>query len=524
MNMKDGPSSLNCRIAGWVRMKKRDFFLPASPLSKRLAGQCLIICMDTKTGRFIRPLLVFLWGGALVVLPLGAAPGVVSDLLWTGSWEPGSSLVNRGDLRLSFPGFMARIQATDRRSTREEALPLWEHPGEGLSALGGGLYHRSTGSRLLYGIIDEWGLSARLRNSWAKSPPLVETRERAGANLKTEPSATGIPEAYLYLASPPGGIFRAYTTLQAGADLAPSLGGGLEAAIAKGTALGVEGFYTGKTLEAYQPGAWFSESPPLPERDFRLGGLSLFFSAPLLGVAADGAYSETFAFGRGFYGNLALRLGERPWRLSLSAEGAGSRFTGRDGDAPGRGFRGAARLERRGRGQELLRLGTVLSSGGFGEPFDRLSALASYRFPAGSGALRPGTIRVEAGRNGTEPGKILDTLEGSLSFGWGKFRPVLEGALGAYAGAESGGGYRFQNARAAAEIAYYGGLLQGRFRLGRTGTAGKPPFWETTLAGSIRGGPGRLSLSLSSPDFPRAWTCSLSWRLGAKIAQLGNGE
>jgi hypothetical protein len=412
---------------------------------------------------------------------------------------------------------MARLQATDRRSTAEEALPLGEHLGEGLSALGGGLYHRGTGSRLLYGLIDEWGLSARLRNSWAKSPPFVETRERAGANLKTEPSSTGVPEAYLYLGTPLGGRFRAYTTIQADADLAPSLGGGLETAIGTGAALGAEVFFTGKTLEAYRPGAWFSESPPLPERDFRLGGLGLFFSAPLFGIAADGAYSETFALGRGFYGNLALRLGERPWRLSLSAEGADRCFMGRDGEALGRGLRGAARLERRGRGQELLRLGTVLSSGGPGEPFDRLSALASYRFPAGSGAPRLGTIRVEAGRNMTEPGKTLDTLEGSLSFGWGKFRPVLEGAVGAYAGEGPEGGYLPQSFRTAAEIAYYGGLLQGRFRLGYTGTTGKAPLWETTLAGSIRGKPGRFSLSLSASDFPHTWTCSLSWRLEAKI-------
>jgi hypothetical protein len=475
--------------------------------------------MDIQTGRFIRPLLALIGAGALGLLPLGAAPGggVVSDLLWAGSWEPGGSLVNRGDLRLNGAGFMARLQATDRRSTGEDALPLGEHLGEGLSSLGAGLYHRGTGSRLLYGIIDEWGLPARLRNSWAKSPPFVEIRERAGANLKTEPSATAVPEAYLYLATPPGGKFRGYSAFQTGADLAPSLGGGLEAALGKGTALGAEGFYTGKTLEAHRPGAWFSESPPLPERDFRLGGLGLFFSAPLFGLAADGAYSETFAFGRGFYGNLALRLGERPWRLSLSAEGSDRRFTGRDGEAPGRGLRGAARLERRGRGQELLRLETVLRSGGIGEPLDRVSALASYRFPAGGGALRPGTIRVEAGRNGAEPGKTLDTLEGSLSFGWGKFRPVLEGALGAYPGAGPGGGYRLQTYRAAAEVACYGGPLQGRFRLGYTGSAGKAPLWETTLAGSIRGKLGRLSLSLSSADFPHAWTCSLSWRLEAKI-------
>jgi hypothetical protein len=465
-----------------------------------------------------------LWSAA--ALPLNAAPPPAlsgaekpppqADILWTGSWEAGGNLVNRGDLRLNALDFTARTQITDRRSTGEAALPLWEHAGEGLSALSGGLYHRATGSRLLYGIIDEWGLSARLRNPWAKAPPFAETRRPAAADLKTEPSSTRGSEAYLYLSSPRLGMFRGYASAQTTGDL-PSLGGGLEAEPAKKTLLRIEGFYTGKHLDPYRPAAWFSENPPLPERDFSLKGLSLFFTAPLFGIAADGAYSETFAYGRGFYGNLALRLGDRPWRLSLAADAAGSRFADRDGSPAGKGFRGAARLERRGRGSSLLRLDAVLRSGGFGEPFDRASALFSYRFPAAlwDFPLRPSKFSLEASRKGVEPGEILDTLGGSLGFNLGPLRSVFETALSTYAG--EGEARRFNTLKSSGELSYYGGPLQLRAKLGYTGTAGKRPAWETAFYGSIRGKPGRFSLKIASEDFPRSWTLGISWRLEGKI-------
>jgi hypothetical protein len=480
--------------------------------------------MRVYTGWYVRAAGIFLFWGILSALPLAAAPGsspaVSADLLWAGSWEAGGNLVNRGDLRLNIPGFVVRFQATDRRSTGEAALPLWEHVGEGLSALAGGIYHRSTGSRLLYGIIDEWGLSARLRGPWAKGPPWAENRDPLGGNLKTEPSSTREPEAYLYLASPRRGAFRTYATLQAGKDLSPSVGAGFEAGPSKTSVLRVEGFYTHRELAPHRPAAWFSPSPPLPERDFHLGGLGLFFSTPLFGVAADGAYSRTFAFGDGFYGNLALRLGDRPWRLSLTFEGAGDRFSGRDGEAPGGGFRGALRLERRNRGAELFRLDGVLRLSGTGEP-DRLSALVSYRFPSTSrGGFLPrlGTIKAEAGRNqGTEPGRTLDTLEGSLGLILGPLRGTFDAALGAYAGEGDRGTYRFKSFQTSGELSYSGGLIQGRVKLGYTGTPGKGPVWTATLSGSIRRKPGRFSLSVSSPDFPRDWTWGVSWRLEGKM-------
>jgi hypothetical protein len=304
-------------------------------------------------GKFIRCFLLF---SGFAVLPLVAEakepalppPLFGWTLLWAGFREgktpaaPGN-LVNRGDLRLSLPryGLILRTQLVDKRPGDFSSLP-WKDPEAGNTVFSGGFYHRATGSRVLYGIIDEWGLPARLRNPWIRAVPFPEYHQPSAADLKNEASSTAKPEAYLYLGSPQLGSLRLSGFARIDGERNPGIGGGLELRPARKTDLRLEGYFTGRTLPPRKADTWFSADPPLPERDFRLYGLGFLAGFPFLVLSGDGAVSETFAFGRDLYANIGLRAGDKPWRLSLAADGAGKRYVGRDGSAPGPGFRGAA--------------------------------------------------------------------------------------------------------------------------------------------------------------------------------------
>jgi hypothetical protein len=469
--------------------------------------------------------------------PLKAAgKGASAGLLWAGSWdlsgirpEEGGGIgsgnfSNRAEVKASALGLAARFQTLDKRP----AL-FWENPGTGLTLFSGGIYHNATGSRLLYGVLDEWGLSARLRNPWGKSPPFAETRRSMTADLKTEPSSTRENEAYLYLGSPRLGKVRAFASVQTDARWTPAFGGGADVQFAKKTSLRAEGFYTQKRLAPSSPSSWFSFPPPLPERDFRFAGAGLFFTAPFFGAAFDGAYSETFAWGRDVYGNLALRLGNKPWQASLAAEAAGSRFVDRDGGAAGAGFRTAARFDLKGKGSSLFRTTLTLLSPEIREPFNRGGLAASYRFPSSFKILppfgipfRPGTVSLEAARDGRDRENILDSFDARLSFYLGPVRAAFTAGLTYVTGGTS---RDFNSLKASGELSYYTGPFYVRTKAGYTGTSGKSPVWDVSLYFSARGRlggsnlpkslklPGRLSLKISSPDFPKKWALGLSWRL-----------
>jgi hypothetical protein len=471
----------------------------------------------------------------------GTLPGGVSaGLLWAGSWnlagihaeETGGlasgsgNFSNRAEVKAAALGLAARFQVLDKRP----AL-FWEQPDAGITAFSGGIYHNHTGSRLLYGVLDEWGLSARLKNPWGKSVPFAETRRPLTADLKTEISSTRPPaqenEAYLYLGSPRIGKFRAFTSVQTDMRLTPAFAGGMDLQFAKKTNLRAEGFYTQKRLAPSSPSAWFSFPPPLPERDFRLSGAGLFFTAPFFGAAIDGAYSETFAWGRDVYGNLALRLGNKPWQVSVAADAAGSRFVDRDGSAVGAGFRTAARFDWKGKGSSLFRTGLTLRGPEIGEPFNRGTITTSYRFPSSlkfplpfGAAFRPGTVSLTAARNGRNREKITDSFDTGASFYLGPVRTAFNTALIYVTDTVS---YDFNTLKVSGELSYYTGPFYFRTKAGYTGTSAKSPVWDLSWYLSVRGKwghlkvPGRLSVKVSSSDFPEKWACDLSWRLELPI-------
>ncbi|MDR2393909.1 MAG: hypothetical protein LBD93_07125 [Treponema sp.] len=446
------------------------------------------------------------------------------DLLWAGSldasFEGKGTLVNRGDIRLHIPwqNLTLRTQLIGKTSVAlEEGWDLDSISGAG------GIYHKPSGSRLLYGILDVWGLSARIRRPWGRALPLVEYRKPSLGDLKTEPSSTKEPEAYLYLRSPYLGIWRGFVL----ANIAPDLGkdaiqlgfsGGVEAQFDKKRTFQVEGFYTGKELASRNTEAWFSLSPPLPERKLHLYALGLVYTGPFLGIASDWAYSDTFAYGKDLYGNLGIRLGKRPWRLSLAADGAGSRYVGSDGFAGGAGFRVGGRLEYYGKGSRFFRLGTTLGAGTVGGPFERSSNLIYYRFPADFciGFLSFSRISLKLTRNAEDVSKVTDRYEALLGLALGPLGWVVSGSLtGIAAASEQPWPFPIQKiplelpfAALSGELSYRIGMLQLRAKLGYTSR-----LWETSLHAFIRGKLGRCSLKIASPDLPTSWTYTLTWRL-----------
>jgi hypothetical protein len=454
------------------------------------------------------------------------------DLLWSGSWDYEGSLINRGDIRLRVPGptLTLRAQVVDKRSA-----PPGDGFTEGISAFAGGLYHGTTGSRFLYGILDEGGLPARIKNVWSRGMPFVEQHLPTISDLRTEPSVTKKPGMYLWLGSPQLGLLRGFGSVLLDSENQAAFDGGLEAQFKKGATLRVEGFYTRNLLPPRASSAWFSETPPLPERDSDIFAGNLYFNTDCFAAAADLAYSETFAYGQDRYGNLALRIGNKPWRLSLAADMAGSRYTGRDGGATGPGFRAAARLERRGKRSSLFRVNSALRSIYPGDRFYRSSTLFYYHFsnpaPKTSPFVWPSRVSLTVSREASDPEKILDTLEGIAGFRVWKIPLTFQGGVsgrcsaGAYAGIGEGDDpfpfplpsaeypYTYDSAKFNMEASYTLKPLQFGVKAGCTFKREKEPKWNGALNAAIRGKWGRFTVKLSSPAFPKKWNLGLSWRL-----------
>jgi hypothetical protein len=502
------------------------------------------------------------------------------DLLWTGSWEESKTLNNRADLRFGFtrPGLLLRAQALDRHTMNFELDPVWGDPAKGITTGSFGLYHKATDSRLLYGVLDEWGLPARIRSPWARSAPYTENHKPVMADLRTTASSTKKDELYLYLSSPrlslarlmPGFSLRAYASGQftpadaAKGNSAPAFSGGLEGVLGKKVNMLLDGFYTSFELPAKESSSWFSDPPTLPDRDFRLGAAAFMLNVPYLSITSDWAWSETFAYGGGIYGNAGVTVKPpflSPWSLSLAADGMSERYAGRDGANPGGGFRAAGKIERKGTRSSLFRANGSFRSPETGEPFERSSIGLYYRFPASSAAVKGGEfplrirrITFNADRNGSDRNKINDGIDGSLGLSLNlpplllprPLLPVPDAASAAKAKNLKPKNYplninlataidwlghtddqpspfpffppgEFNSAKASCELLWSPGLFQFRTRWGYTAYAKKDNHWESSVSAAVRFRHGRFSVKFAWPDFPDKWNCTLSWR--AEIQQ-----
>ena len=500
-----------------------------------------------------------------------AIPGQFTwDLLLTGSWEESKTLNNRGDIRIGVmqPGLIVRGQAIDRRPLNFQLDQPWGASANQAGTASFGLYHKTTGSRLLYGILDEWGLPARIRSPWIRAAPYTENRKPVMADLKTAASSTKKPEAYLYLSSPRLELFSmpirgfASAQLSATGDLAPAFSFGLDAGTGKNSGLLLEGFYTGTELPAKQSSSWFSDPPPLPARDFRLWAAAMMFSIPYLSLSSDWAWSQTFAYGAGVYGNLGIRFnpprswswGEKPgpWSISLAADGMTERYTGRDGTSPTGGLRTAGKLEWKGPRSSLFRASASLRSSGLGDHFDRSSTGLYYRFPAltssagtnGKFPLRISRISLSADRNASNWNKIHDSIDGTLGLSF-SLPPMLLPALLLPASApktpkpksyplginlstsfktlgsaaETPSPYpgrsnqEFDSTKTSCELTWSPGILQFRTKWGYTAYGKKDNQWDASLSAAVRLKHGRFSAKIACPAFPEKWNCTLSWRV-----------
>jgi len=473
-----------------------------------------------------------------------------SDSTLIDSLFAGGTLSNRGNLTLSLPmqDLSLRFLATDKR-----LLPPSEDDGKAGFNPALGLYHQGSGSRILYGVQSEYGLPARINNVWIRSAPFIESRQPSSRDLKAEPSASDKNETYLYLGLP-GNLLQSFDAFAYAAlddKWNPAFGGGV-GWINGGTANGgtanglvgrfladaelrLEGFYAKKVLPPRKASAWFSSAPPLPERDFHIYGLSAFFYLPNFAFASDWAYSETFAWGSGLYGNAALRIGNKPWRFSLAADGAMGRFADRGGSTAGEAFRVAAKGERFWPRSGLLRFQGTLRSPGPLEGFNRGNLSVYFRPSAPNAAERrasPNRIRfsrasLSFNRDARKPEKSTETISANAAFSAGPLSSVFSGSfhslsclsdetlafpLFGFPVFES-----FDSFEISGELAWRPNLgsaaLDLRTRLGYTVRAEKDPLWGLSVNGSVRTGKwGRVGLKIASTDFPEKWNYTMSWR------------
>jgi hypothetical protein len=391
----------------------------------------------------------------------GEEPSFSWDMLWAGVWEKGGNLTNRADLKfhLNGAGLTLRTEILDRRpgdlGTLVRKFP-WDVE-EALTNFLGGLYHSPTGSRILYGPLEEWGLAARLRTPWSRGLPFAESRRASSADLKTAPSGKE-PELYLYLGTPflelpglgPGPELRGFVAVRldparlaeepAGGLQRPPLGEGtaltaaLEGRLGKKMTFSLEGFYTAASLPARESSGWFSQTPPFPPQNFSLYGLGAILNTAFVSLSGDLAWSRTSILGKDLYASLGLRAGNRgtggtsrprsggDWQLSLAADGAGRNYTGSDGASPGAGFRTGGKFEWRHSRAGSFRINTAVSgpgltldsAGALGLSFDRSSSGFYYRPPAAALPLRLSRISLGADRDARNS-TVKDSAALSLS-------------------------------------------------------------------------------------------------------------
>jgi len=481
------------------------------------------------------------------------------SILWSGSWAENTqeksedpvlagNLNNRAEMKLHYypPGLTLRGQVLDKRAFDFSLDPPLGDPEKEATNFTGGLYHKQTGSRILYGVLDEWGLPARIRNPWIRSPPYAENHKPVMADSKTAVSSSKKDEAYLYLSTPvfavsPKMKFRGFISAQTEVEtIEPVLSGGLDFSFGekKGAKfpynLLFETLYTERTLPPSKQSSWFSDSPAMPERESLLNAATLLFTSPDFSLSSDFAVSETFAAGKGYYANLGLSFtpslpfGQktRPLLISLAADGAESQFIYRDGLDHGEGFRSAAKIEWKGAYSSLLRLNTTLRSPAFGEDFNRGSAGFYWRLPASAGiknnAVRLTRISLSADRNAVNLSKVNDGFSGSmgLSFNMAKlgvksplninFSASVDGLRDLNADNDS---WSRKSTGLDGEIYLSSRKFQIRSKAGVTFYAEKEDKWDLSLTGTLRFKYGRLSLKAASPDFPDKWNWTVSWRV-----------
>jgi len=463
------------------------------------------------------------------------------NLLWSGSWEEtesGGTLNNRGETTVHF----IPLDLLWRGQVLSNDSP-WSDSEKAATHYTMGLYHKATGSRLLLGPLDEAGLPARIRNPWIRSPPYPENHINTIADLRTTVSSTREDEVYLYVTSPlleltPSIYLRPFFSAQTEIkEKTPAYSGGLDFRFPKNTRLMTEIFYTERTLPPKEITPWFSNPPPLPERDFKLFAAGLLFKNAVFSLSSDFAQSEAFSWGSDIYANLGVSISppliinriKHPILLSFSADGAGQRFINRDGSHYSEGFRGAGKFEWRGRYNSLFKMDSILRSDTIGLKFNRSSSGIYYRFPSRSdNPVRISTISFSANRNAENYLKIHDSFSGNMSINlnieqFNLKTPIRINLAASIKGLSKSdidinpypipSEWNWVSSTINSEFILTHGVFQLRSRTGCTIFAEKEEKWDFSVSASARFRQGRLTIKAASPDFPEKWKWSASWRL-----------
>ena len=464
------------------------------------------------------------------------------SLLWNGSWEDktnSDTLANRVETSLHYLllDLMWRGQILSNDSPWSDSKKTATHYTMGL-------YHKETGSRFLLGPLNEEGLPARIRSPWIRSPAYTENHTNTAADLRTAVSSTKENEVYLRLASPflelsPYMIVKTFFSVQTETDeFTPAFSGGLDFRFPKNTRLMAEMFYTEKTLPPIDVTPWFSDLPPLPQRDFKLFAAGILIKNAYFALSSDFAQSEAFSWGSDIYASLGISITPHisitriayPLLFSLAADGAGPRFVNRDGINYTEGFRSAGKIEWRDRYNSLLKLDTVLRSDAFSYNFNRSSTSLYYRFPAkkDNSPVRISTISLSADRNAVNYLKIRDSYSWNLGVNINTDQLMQRNPLRIYiAGSIKGlskpnidpnpypipSEWHWESTMISWEFIWVYGILQLRSKTGCTIYAEKDEKWDFSISTSARFKPGRLTIKAASPDFPHKWNFSASWRL-----------
>jgi hypothetical protein len=473
------------------------------------------------------------------------------ELLYTGSWFDsfntaessfsakdivyGAALFNRADFRLGIPSYALslRFQALDKRYLPSKEDKDLFTPGFGFYYEGGGPAGKFLGNaRILRGVLEDYGLPGRLRNIWAKSLPFAENRKPPLSELLTASSASREPETYLYLGLPRWNHFSGFASVKLDDERNPAFSAGAETRWSNTGNARLDAFYTQKELAPRKQSAWFSSAPALPGRNFELWALGTALNTEHFGFAADGALSDTFAFGRDYYASAAFRLGgakrrtgASSWKLSLAGDAAGSRFVDQAGAAGGAGFRLEGALERQYIRSALFRLNTVLKAPELGERFDKASCSLYFRPsappPKTNAPVRFTGTSLSVSRDARKPAKTADTLEGFFGFNMGPVRSGLGGALH-YVSALEGrppplpfppSFGAFDSAKFSGELNWDAGICNLRSKVGYCMREGKDNLWDFSLSAAFKPAKrGSFRIKIASPDFPSKWNYTISWK------------
>ncbi|MDR0408994.1 MAG: hypothetical protein LBH18_01150 [Spirochaetaceae bacterium] len=441
------------------------------------------------------------------------------SILESGSWVENGDFNNRLDLRLYAPfGLSLRGQLNSKYPA-----PPWDDFDEGINAPGAALYHKGTGSRLIYGRVETRGLLNRARNMWARSAPWFESHIISNADLRTSAGDMETAVFYMDLLTPAIGPFNAYFSAQSDKKINTVFTGGAGARLPFNSMFRFEAASAERMLDERKTDAWFSDNPYIPARKLKFYALSTVFSSPYFCFSGDFAHSEVFAWGMDIYANAALRFGAGPWRLSLAADGAGARFSGADGSIPGAGFRSAAKFEWEGRRNMLFRASSTLRSASWQSPFDRSASSLYFRFPVDkSNPFRVNRVTFAMERDARDWERITDELSLGAVFSAGPFRPQFDMRLDQHTASSVGGTiYPYPDYTVKHEfdsLKFSGGVSCAVFFVSLKGTvsyylSGKnEPLISSSLSASVSGKAGRIGIKLSDDGKNGKPTYAVSWR------------